>query len=74
MVRMNFIFIFISSSDINGPNEFYFQFNQPGCSRKDKRKNIIELQYCTGHESEGNKKIKLKKNIFYFFSNFQKIG
>ena len=32
----------------NGPNEFYFEFNQPGCSRKDKTKNIIEHQYCTG--------------------------
>ena len=26
------------------------------------------------HESEGNVKIKLKNNLFYFFSNFQKIG
>ena len=36
---------------------------------KTKRKNRTEL-----HESEGNKKIKLKKNLFYFFFNFQKIG
>ena len=34
---------------------------------KTKRKNITEL-----HESEGNKKIKLKKNIFFF--KFQKLG
>ena len=37
---------------------------------KTKRKNIIELQYCTGRESEGNTKIKLKKISFIFFSTF----
>ena len=63
----------------NGPNEFYFTnqngnispsaVNQPGSNRKDKMKNITEL-----HESEGNKKIKLKKMSFIFFFNFQKSG
>ena len=52
-------------------NEFYFQFNQPGCSRKDKRK--IPVQYW--HGLEGNTKIKLKKiSFFFFFSIFKKLG
>ena len=59
----------------NGPNEFYFtklkwQYLTKCCHwgnlinlaaiEKTKRKNITELQ-----ESEGNKKIKLKKNLLY---------
>ena len=40
---------------------------------KTKRKNIIELQYCTGMSRRETKKIKLKKSLLFFF-NFQKIG
>ena len=41
---------------------------------KTKQTNIIECQYSTGIELERNKKIKLKKNVFYFFFKFQKNG
>ena len=33
------------------------------------KQNIIELQYY-----EGNKIKRMKKNLFYFFFNFQKLG
>ena len=52
MVRMNFIFNLINLAAVE----------------KTKRKNIIELQYCTGM-SQG----ELKK-IFFFSFNFQNIG
>ena len=55
MVRMNFIFILpIKMAILHqvvslGGGGGGGGFNQPGWSRKDKKKkNIIELQYCTG--------------------------
>ena len=54
---------------------FIFNSINLAAEEKTKRKNIIELQYCTGwHESEGNTKIKLKKISFIFFSIFEKLG
>ena len=58
----------------NGPNEFYFlfyqlkwQYNQPGCSIKDKTKKQNWNPELYWHESEGNTKIKLKKISFIYF-------
>ena len=41
---------------------------------KTKRKNIIELQYCTGMSPREIKKIKLNKISFIFFSISKKLG
>ena len=50
-----------------------YEFNQPGCSRKDKtKKQLNSTPVLYWHELEGNTKIKLK--ISFFFFNFQKIG
>ena len=57
----------------NGWNEFYFKFNQPGCSRKDKTKKHNQTPVMYRHESEGNTKIKLKK-ISYLFFQFSENG
>ena len=65
----------------NGPNEFYFySTNLSGniinlaAVEKIKRKNIIGIQNCTGMSwREIQNKMK-KKNSFFFFFNFQKIG
>ena len=37
-----------------------------------KGKNIMETPVLYWHELEGNTKIKLKKNLFYFFFQFSK--
>ena len=53
---------------------FIFNFINLAAVEKTKgKKNIIELQYCTGMSRRKIKKIKLKKNFLFFF-NFQKIG
>ena len=46
---------------------FIFDLINLAAVEKTKLKSIIELQY-----SERNKKIKLKKNLFYFFIQFSK--
>ena len=59
MVRMNVSFYIINLA----------------AEEKTKRKNIILNSSTVLHESEGNTKIKLKKDLLYFFfSIFQKIG
>ena len=68
MVRMNFIFILPIKMAI--PH----QFDQPGCSRKDKMKKHNWTPVLYWNESEGNKKIKLKKISLLFFSIFKKLG
>ena len=68
MVRMNFILPFKMAISHQVLSLGVIQSTWQQYKRQNE-KNITEL-----HESEGNKKIKLKKNLFYFFSNFQKIG
>ena len=41
---------------------------------KTKRKNITELQYCTGMSRREITKIKIEKNLFIFFSISKKLG
>ena len=70
----------------NGLNELYFTNSNGNISpgavtggnlinlaaiEKTKRKNITELQHCTGMS---RREIKKMKKIFFFFFNFQKIG
>ena len=59
MVRMNFIL----------PIKKAISYQVLAAIEKTKQKNITEL-----HESEGNKKIKLKKISFIFFSISKKLG
>ena len=72
---MNFIFINtnengnISPGAVTGDNLINL-----AAVEKTTRKNVIELQYCTGMSRREIKKIKLKKNLFYFFFIFQKFG
>ena len=57
---------------VNGPNEFKFNLINLAVvekTKQKKKKNIIELQSCTGMSRREKTKIKL---IFFF--NFQKIG
>ena len=63
MAKLNFIFILPLPGAVTEGNLICLT-----AVEKTKRKNIIELQYCTG-----NTKIKLKKKSLLFF-NFQKIG
>ena len=69
----------------NGSNEFFYQLKWQCLTRcdtggnlinmaaveKTKRKNIIELQYCTGMSRRKKKKKKMKKisSFFFQFSN-----
>ena len=51
---------------------FIFNLINLAAVEKTKRKNIIELQYCTNMSRREIQKMKFEKNLFLFFFQFSK--
>ena len=72
MVQMNFI-LPIKMANISPGAVTEDNLINLAAIEKTKRKNITELQYCTGM-SWREIKNKIGKNLFYFFSISKKMG